>query len=276
MLSEDNLEAILDNDLGFIVAHPLRRNTVAAEVIENLESRLDRSQEREQFVADERASIQFVLAYSREIAQKTRAKRQSLVSQADAFIERVLLRLSDPLPRGRKTTARGSYNRIRDYLRDRHLLSLYRLEIDGTSLTVLPNMKTRSWEERIDGMLLVETTDLASSPEEIILRYKELAEIERGWRTLKSSLLLRPVHHWTEDRIRAHVFICVLALQIERMMRNRLKTLSVKKALERLRSIKIAEMYFGDTALQIPTVVTTEQQEILRELGVSSIPAVLS
>ncbi|PKN59582.1 MAG: hypothetical protein CVU53_07470, partial [Deltaproteobacteria bacterium HGW-Deltaproteobacteria-11] len=36
---------------------------------------------------------------------------------------------------------------------------------------------------------------------------KELAEIERGWRALKSTLLLRPVHHWTEDRIKAHIFI---------------------------------------------------------------------
>ncbi|MCX5825211.1 MAG: hypothetical protein NTY86_17385 [Deltaproteobacteria bacterium] len=63
-------------------------------------------------------------------------------------------------------------------------------------------MNTRSWEEKIDGMLLVETTDLTSPPAEIIQRYKELAGIERGWRALKSTLLLRPVHHWTEERTR--------------------------------------------------------------------------
>ncbi|MCG2740398.1 MAG: transposase, partial [Syntrophaceae bacterium] len=140
-------------------------------------------------------------------------------------------------------------------------------------VTVCPNDKTRSWEEKIDGMLLVETTDLTSPPEEVIQRYKELAEIERGWRALKSTLLLRPVHHWTEERIKAHVFICVLALQIERLMRNRLKTLSVSKALDRLRRIKVGEIKVGDTAKFLATEVTAEQKEILRELGVSPLPA---
>ena len=70
-------------------------------------------------------------------------------------------------------------------------------------LTVKPDKKAREWEDVIDGMLLLETTDLASPAEEIVKRYKELAEIERGWRALKSTLLLRPVYHWTEERIRA-------------------------------------------------------------------------
>jgi len=65
--------------------------------------------------------------------------------------------------------------------------------------------------------------------------------------------LLRPVHHWTEDRIKAHVFICVLALQIERLMRNRLKTFSVSKALDRLRRIKVGEIKIGNTAKLLAT-----------------------
>ena len=155
-------------------------------------------------------------------------------------------------------------------------MSFYQMEIEDDRVTVHPNGKTRSWEEKIDGMLLVETTDLTSPPEEIIHRYKELAEIERGWRALKSTLLLRPVHHWTEDRIKAHVFICVLALQIERLMRNRLKTLSVSKAIDRLRRIKVGEMRVGDTTTLLATEVTAEQKEILRELGVPPLPAAFS
>src|SRR5665647_1738958 len=104
-------------------------------------------------------------------------------------------------------------------------------------------------------------------------RYKELAEIERGWRALKSTLLLRPVHYWTEDRIKAHVFICVLALQIERLMRNRLKTLSVSKAIDRLRRIKVGKMRVADTTTLLATEVTAEQKEIMRELCVPALPA---
>ena len=275
MLSEDNLETILDEELGFIVAHTLRRNAVAAEVIEELGGRFDRTREEEQFLSDERTTLRFVLAYSPEIARTVRAERTTRLSLADAFIENALHRLSNPSPRGRKPTPQGTYDRIRDYLRDHHLMSLYQIAIEDDRVMVRPNGKTRSWEEKIDGMLLVETTDLSSPPKEIIHRYKELAEIERGWRALKSSLLLRPVHHWTEDRIKAHVFICVLALQIERLMRNRLQTLSVRKALDRLRRIKVGEMRVGDTSTLLPSEGTAEQKEILRELGVPPLPAAL-
>src|SRR4030043_1197307 len=101
-------------------------------------------------------------------------------------------KLANPPVRGRRMTPQGAYDRIRDYLRDRRLLSLYEVSIDDGEVRVLPNKKTRAWEEKIDGMLLVETTDLASPPKEVIRRYKELAEIERGFRALKSSLKPRP------------------------------------------------------------------------------------
>lgn len=273
MLSDDNLETILDEELGFIVAHTLRRNAVAAEVIEKLGDRFDRTRNGEQFLSDERTSVRFVLAYAPEIACTVRAERTRRLSLADTFIENALHWLSNPPPRGRKPTPQGTYDRIRDYLRDHHLMSLYQVEIEDDRVMVHPNGKTRSWEEKIDGMLLVETTDLTSPPEEIIRRYKELAEVERGGRALKSTLLLRPVHHWTEDRIKAYVFICVLALQIERLMRNRLKTLSVSKAIDRLRRIKVGEMRVGDTATLLATEVTAEQKEIMRKLGVPALPA---
>ena len=162
MLAADNLRTILDEELGFIVAHTLRRNAVAAEVIEKLGDRFDRTREEEQFLSDERTSVRFVLAYSPEIACTVRAERTRRLSLADTFIENALLRLSNPSPRGRKPTPQGTSDRIRDYLRDHHLLSLYQIEIEGDLVIVRPNGKTRSWEEKIDGMLLVETTDLTS------------------------------------------------------------------------------------------------------------------
>ena len=124
-------------------------------------------------------------------------------------------------------------------------------------------------------MLLVETTDL-TSPGGDHSTIQGTAEIERGWRALKSTLLLRPVHHWTEERIKAHVFICVLALQIERLMRNRLKTLSVSKALDRLRRIKVGEMRIGGTSSFSGCGGDGRAEEILRKLGVPPLPRCFS
>ena len=102
-------------------------------------------------------------------------------------------------------------------------MAYYEVAHDDDTVAVAKNRKALTWETKIDGVLLLETTDQELPAEEVVRRNKELAEIERGWRCLKSALLLRPVHHWTERRMRAHIFVCVLALQVERCLRQRLR-----------------------------------------------------
>lgn len=273
MLSDANLEHILGEDVGFIVAHPLRKNAYATEVVGALRKEFDESNEQEQYRQDERDAVRFVVAYAPKIAKETRSNRQGRLKKADQWILEIQQKLANPSGRGKPPTPQGTYDRIRDYLRDRNLLGLYEVELAGGQLSVKKNRKALAWEETIDGVLMLETTDLDLAAEEIVKRYKELAEIERGWRTLKSSLLLRPVYHWTERRIRAHIFICVLALQLERWMRNRLETLSVPKALQMLQQIKVGELSVNGKIVTMATRTTTEHKEILRQLGVKPIPA---
>lgn len=268
MLSEDNIDALLTEQFGYIIAHPLRRGAMAREGIKRLAGKFDRENQDEQFVEDVSSGIRCVLAYSPKIAAEVRVGRQQRLAEADAFVKERKARLQSPSPRGRKPTPQGTYDRIRDYLRDKGLLSLYNLQIDGDKVKVVADKKAREWEDVIDGLLLLETTDLVTSAEDIVKRYKELAEIERGWRSLKSTLLLRPVYHWTEERILAHVFICVLALQVERWMRRRLKGISVPTAIRQLRQIKMVEMATDGAISRMSTRSTADQKEILRRLGV--------
>ena len=270
MLSEDNIDALLREEFGYIIAHPLRQGELAREAIRRLADKFNRGLQDEQYVQDVSSGIRCVLAYSPKIAAEVREGRLTRLATADAFVKERLARLKKPASRGRKPTPQGTYDRVRDYLRDKGLLSLYCLEIEGEKLTVKPDKKARQWEEVIDGMLLLETTDLKSPEKDIVTRYKELAEIERGWRALKSTLLLRPVYHWTEERIRAHVFMCVLALQVERWMRKKLAGVgvSVPAAIRQLRRIKMVEMVEGDQMRTLPTRPTAEQKEILKKLGV--------
>lgn len=83
-----------------------------------------------------------------------------------------------------------------------------RLVIDRAKVTA---------EERLDGKYLLSTSDPDLSAEDIALGYKNLLEAERGFRDLKSTLELRPVHHHLEPRIRAHVLLCWLALLLIRV-----------------------------------------------------------
>lgn len=243
MLSDGNLDLLLGEGLGFIVAYPLRRNSFATEVIGGLKKKFDRKAETEQFQEDVRAGMRFVVAFSPAIASEVKTGRTERLRKADGWIKEVRRRLAKPSGRGRVPTAQGTYDRIRDYLRDHHLLGFYNVELHADKLSVTKNRQALAWEETIDGILMLGTTDMESPLEEIVRRYKELAEIERGWRSLKSTLLLRPVFHWTEKRIRAHIFICVLALQLERWMRRKLHGISsVPRAVATLRRIKMGEL----------------------------------
>jgi len=71
--------------------------------------------------------------------------------------------------------------------------------------------------EKLDGKYLLSTSDKSLSAEDIALGYKQLMEVERAFRTLKSTLSLRPVYHTKDDRIRSHVMLCWLALLLVRI-----------------------------------------------------------
>jgi len=275
MLSDANLNALLDEQLGFIVAHPLRRNQWAVDILGSLEQGFDRQSDQEQFLEEKREGVRFVLAYSPVIALESKKNRERRLAASEDWIKKTLHHLTRPEGRGRRPTPEGTYDRIRDHLRDRNLLRFYRSTRVGDKVTVVKNGKALEWEEKIDGMLMLETTDLALSSEEVVQRYKELAEIERGWRSLKSTLLIRPVYHWTEARIRAHIFVCVLALQVERWMRSKLKTVSVPKLLSQLQRIKIGELETGATKTRVVTRPTDEHKHWLALIGAPPIPSSL-
>jgi hypothetical protein len=75
-------------------------------------------------------------------------------------------------------------------------------------------------EENLDGKYLLRCADPQLSAEDIAVGYKQLLEVERGWRDMKSVLDLRPVYHRLEERIRAHVLLCWLALLLIRVAEN--------------------------------------------------------
>jgi hypothetical protein len=72
-------------------------------------------------------------------------------------------------------------------------------------------------EENLDGKYLLRTSDPKMTAEDIALGCKQLLEVERGWRDLKQVIDLRPVYHRKEERIRAHVILCWLALLLIRV-----------------------------------------------------------
>jgi len=142
------------------------------------------------------------------------------------------------------------------------------LELTSEGLTVTADEEARRFENRIDGKLIVETSCGQLGAEELILRYKELANIEQAFRTLKSSLKIRPVYPWTQRRIRAHVFLCLLALQVHRFMRTKLarSALSVERSLERLKTVKAGTLRVQAQQVPYLTALTETHKELYEQL----------
>jgi Transposase DDE domain len=90
----------------------------------------------------------------------------------------------------------------------------YRLDITNDTFAFTHNQDAITAEAALDGIYVIRTTVTPEQmdPAKVVATYKSLARVERDFRSIKSiDLDLRPIHHWTETRVRAHVFICMLA-----------------------------------------------------------------
>jgi Transposase DDE domain len=105
-------------------------------------------------------------------------------------------------------------------LRDHPALGRWLRQDPRTGRLAIDRAKVAA-EARLDGKYLLATSDPDLSAEDVALGYKNLMEAERAFRTMKSTLDLRPVYHRLDARIRAHVLLCWLALLLIRVAERR-------------------------------------------------------
>jgi transposase len=125
----------------------------------------------------------------------------------------------------------------------------------------------------MDGKLMLVTNVKDLKPKEIVQRYKALADIERGFRVLKSEIEIAPVYHRLPERIRAHAQICFMALIVYRVMRQRLKQaqseLSPERALEQLRRIQRHKVRINEAEpIEGVSTISDAQAQVLDALKV--------
>ena len=123
-------------------------------------------------------------------------------------------------------------------------------------------------EAKLDGKWLLRTSDDSLTPTDLALAYKQLLEVERGWRDMKGSLGLRPVFHHREDRIRSHIQLCWLGLLLMRVIENGTGDTwrNVRHELDRMHLVTM-ETAEGWVAQR--TTTTSGQAEILAKLHIA-------
>jgi DDE family transposase len=101
----------------------------------------------------------------------------------------------------------------------------FHLTIEQTGFSFTRDEQSIAREAALDGIYVVRTSVpiAALGADEAVRSYKRLAQVEQAFRSLKSvDLKLRPIHHWLEERVRAHVLLCMLAYYVEWHMRQAL------------------------------------------------------
>jgi hypothetical protein len=148
----------------------------------------------------------FVICFNPEAAERDAAVRARMIARLEQAIDG-----SDQLSKDKRAELRGVISTkpgLNSYLR-----------VTPGGLLRIDTAKGKA-EENLDGKYLLRTADPKLSAEDIAVGYKQLLEVERGWRDMKQAIDLRPVYHRREDRIRAHVILCWLALLLARISEN--------------------------------------------------------
>jgi hypothetical protein len=263
--SRDNLRHLRSAGGHYIAGVKLRSGMPQTEAALSRQGRYrvvrDNLRVKEVRVGDGDAAERFILCHNPAEAQRDQARRQQQLDRITAELDR----LEAQRGRAKNKAERDAHQRGECTLRDHPTLSRY-LRQTKTGRLLLDHDKVKG-EERLDGKYLLTTSDPTLSAEDVALGYKQLLEAERSFRDLKGTLLLRPVFHRRDDRIRAHVLVCFLALVIVRVAETRTgetwHTIRAELAQIRQGHFRSTEGEFTQT-----TELTTRQQALHHQLGI--------
>jgi transposase len=201
----------------------------------------------------------FVICHNPEQADRDQQVRTNLVTHLQQLIDG-----SDSWTTRRRDELVGSLKAkpgLRRYLRRTQ-----------TGLLRIDHAAIRR-ETHLDGKWLLRTSDLTLTPDDLAAAYKQLLAVERGWRDFKGALGLRPVFHHREDRIRAHIQLCWLALLLLRVIEIATGDTwrNVRRELDRMHLVTLVTNA-GQIAQR--TTSTAGQQTLLRALDLPEPPRI--
>ena len=201
----------------------------------------------------------FVICFNPEGAERDAAVRARMIARLDEAI-----RDSGLLSKDKRAELRG-------VLSTKPGLNRY-LRVTPGGLLRIDAAKAKA-EENLDGKYLLRTADPKLSAEDIALGYKQLLEVERGWRDMKQVIDLRPVYHRKEERIRAHVILCWLALLLARIAENACGATwpELRRQLDR---IHMGTFTGPAGTFRQRTEITKPQRDILRALDIDAPPRI--
>jgi transposase len=255
--SIDNRSYLTSGGNHYIVAERLRSEAKDTKAALSRAGRYhvidDHLEVKEVRVGSGTRASRFVICHNPDVAARDQAVRANLVS----YLERRIAG-TDAWDQQRRDELVGELRTTPGLHRLLRRTKDGKLRIDKAKVAA---------EARYDGKFVLRSDDDSLSPTDLALAYKQLSQVERGWRDLKGALRLRPVFHHREDRIRAHVQLCWLALLLVRTIENECGDTwrNVRNELQRMHLVTYEA---GEARVAKRTATTEGQRSIFSALEV--------
>lgn len=260
MASEDNRRILQKAGGQFILGEKLRGNQLSEEAL-NRAGRFKVVNEKvhikEVVMQEGCLTRRYVIVYNPEQANHERIIREQLLKRLQCELEKLNARRS---PKAKCEVL--LHPSMKRYVKE---LKSGKLKIDKAKI---------KQEEKLDGKYLLSSSDKSLSAEDIALGYKQLMEVERAFRTLKTTLSLRPIYHLKDERIRSHVLLCWLALLLVRIAETK-TGLSWPRIRRQMQRLHLGEFLNKKSRILRHTELIEDQRNILKKLKIKPPKSVL-
>jgi transposase len=256
MVTDENIEALTQDEQGFLVGVKRRRNAQldgwldavddtkwirCPGGINTQERQTDPPRTRAQEVASEVADLRVIVIDSDERRGYEQAKREQAMERARQRLEKLKGRVAaGDLKRPEKIGA--AVERI---MQKYHGYRYFDWKLKDGTLEITESESRLGREKKIEGKYVIMTSEKGLGVLDAVALYKGLTEVESGFRQLKDVLALRPIYHQIQIqmRVRAHIFVAALALLVQRLLGRRLKEggvdLSPARAMQALETVRL-------------------------------------
>jgi transposase len=286
MVSEDNLAAIRDDGHGYLVGLKRRRNAQLDAWLQTLDDRKwldcpmgitarekkkDPPRTRVQEVASGSTKQRVFVIDSDERRQYEEGKRQQAMERTRGRLEKVRARVA----KGQLTDPARIGAAAERALRTHHGYRHFDWRFAEGVFTYFDHPVHLEREKRLEGKYVVATSEKNVDAQAAVALYKQLTEVERGFRHLKDILALRPIYHQLETRVRAHIFVAALALLLQTLLERRLKEarvdLSAAAALQAVETIHHVTFDVNQERRSGVSAASPRAHQVLDALNITSL-----
>src|SRR5438874_1227503 len=258
MVTDENIESITNDQHGYLVGLKRRRNAkldVWLDAVDDTkwidcpggintrERKSDPPRTRAQEVPSGNPDLRVIVIDSDERRGYEQAKREQAMERARQRLEKLKERVAaGDLKRPEKIGA--AVERI---MQKYHGYRYFDWKLNSGALEFSESETHLGREKAIEGKYVIMTSEKGLTVLDAVALYKELTDVESGFRQLKDVLAMRPIYHQIETRVKAHIFVAALALLVQRLLGRRLEAagidLSPARAMQALATVRLVTFH---------------------------------